>query len=55
MKETIQEQILTSTAEAHRTGLGLATAQHINFKRNGHVAVQRQPGKVSTFSAVLPL
>jgi PAS domain S-box-containing protein len=43
------------TTKAHGTGLGLATAQQIIFEHNGHLVVESQPGKGSTFSILLPL
>jgi len=43
------------TTKAHGTGLGLATAQQIIFEHNGHLVVESQPGKGSTFSILLPI
>jgi signal transduction histidine kinase len=43
------------TTKAHGTGLGLATSQQIVFEHNGHLVVQSQAGKGSTFSILLPL
>jgi signal transduction histidine kinase len=43
------------TTKAHGTGLGLATSQQIIFEHNGHLAVESQPGKGSTFTILLPL
>jgi signal transduction histidine kinase len=43
------------TTKAHGTGLGLATSQQIIFEHNGHLVVESQPGKGSTFSILLPL
>ena len=43
------------TTKAHGTGLGLATSQQIIFEHNGHLLVESQPGKGSTFSTLLPL
>jgi nitrogen-specific signal transduction histidine kinase len=37
------------------TGLGLATSQQIVFEHNGHLVVESQPGKGSTFSTLLPI
>ena len=37
------------------TGLGLATSQQIVFEHNGHLLVESQPGKGSTFTTLLPL
>jgi PAS domain S-box-containing protein len=43
------------TTKAHGTGLGLATSQQIIFEHNGHLVLESQPGKGSTFSILLPL
>jgi signal transduction histidine kinase len=43
------------TTKAHGTGLGLATSQQIIFEHNGHLVVESQPRKGSTFSILLPL
>lgn len=43
------------TTKARGTGLGLATSQQIIFEHNGHMLVESQPGKGSTFTALLPL
>ena len=43
------------TTKAHGTGLGLATSQQIMFEHNGHLLVESQPGKGSTFTTLLPL
>src|SRR5437867_2094282 len=43
------------TTKAHGTGLGLATSQQIIFEHNGHLVVESQAGKGSTFSVLLPL
>jgi two-component system sensor histidine kinase AtoS len=43
------------TTKAHGTGLGLATSQQIVFEHNGHLVVESQPGKGSTFSTLLPI
>ena len=43
------------TTKAHGTGLGLATSQQIVFEHNGHLLVESQPGKGSTFSTLLPI
>src|SRR5437867_7185533 len=43
------------TTKAHGTGLGLATSQQIMFEHNGHLVVESQAGKGSTFSILLPL
>jgi signal transduction histidine kinase len=43
------------TTKAHGTGLGLATSQQIIFEHNGHLVVESQPDKGSTFSILLPL
>jgi len=42
------------TTKAHGTGLGLATSQQIIFEHNGHLVVESQAGKGSTFSILLP-
>jgi len=43
------------TTKAHGTGLGLATSQQVIFEHNGHLVVESQAGKGSTFSILLPL
>lgn len=43
------------TTKPHGTGLGLATSQQIIFEHNGHLLVESQEGKGSTFSILLPL
>ena len=43
------------TTKPHGTGLGLATSQQIIFEHNGHLLVESQPGKGSTFVTLLPL
>jgi len=43
------------TTKANGTGLGLATSQQIIFEHNGHLVVDSQPNKGSTFSILLPL
>ena len=43
------------TTKAHGTGLGLATSQQIMFEHNGHLLVDSQPGKGTTFSLLLPI
>jgi signal transduction histidine kinase len=43
------------TTKTQGTGLGLATSQQIIFEHNGHLLVESQPGKGSTFSILLPL
>jgi PAS domain S-box-containing protein len=43
------------TTKANGTGLGLATSQQIIFEHNGHLLVESQPGKGSTFSILLPI
>jgi signal transduction histidine kinase len=43
------------TTKTRGTGLGLATSQQIIFEHNGHLLVESQPGKGSTFTTLLPL
>ena len=43
------------TTKAHGTGLGLATSQQIIFEHNGHLVIESQAGKGSTFSILLPI
>src|SRR5438876_9849245 len=43
------------TTKAHGTGLGLATSQQVIFEHNGHLVVESQAGKGSTFSILLPI
>ena len=43
------------TTKPQGTGLGLATSQQIVFEHNGHLTVESQPGKGSTFSILLPI
>lgn len=43
------------TTKPQGTGLGLATSQQIVFEHNGHLLVDSQPGKGSTFTTLLPL
>ena len=43
------------TTKPHGTGLGLATSQQIMFEHNGHLLVESQPGKGTTFSLLLPI
>ena len=43
------------TTKVHGTGLGLATSQQIIFEHNGHLLVESQPGKGSTFTTLLPI
>ena len=43
------------TTKAHGTGLGLATSQQIIFEHNGHLVIESQAGKGSTFSILLPV
>jgi signal transduction histidine kinase len=43
------------TTKPHGTGLGLATSQQIIFEHNGHLLVESQEGKGSTFSILLPI
>jgi signal transduction histidine kinase len=43
------------TTKPHGTGLGLATSQQVMFEHNGHLLVESQPGKGSTFSLLLPI
>lgn len=43
------------TTKPQGTGLGLATSQQIMFEHNGHLLVESQAGKGTTFSLLLPL
>lgn len=43
------------TTKPHGTGLGLATSQQIMFEHNGHLLVESQLGKGTTFSLLLPI
>jgi signal transduction histidine kinase len=43
------------TTKPRGTGLGLATSQQIIFEHNGHLLVESQAGKGSTFTILLPL
>jgi signal transduction histidine kinase len=43
------------TTKPRGTGLGLATSQQIIFEHNGHLLVESQAGKGSTFTVLLPL
>ena len=43
------------TTKLHGTGLGLATSPQTMFEHNGHLLVESQPGKGTTFSLLLPI
>jgi signal transduction histidine kinase len=43
------------TTKAQGTGLGLATSQQIIFEHNGHLVVESQPNKGTSFSILLPI
>ncbi|MBI4473987.1 MAG: hypothetical protein HY646_15065 [Acidobacteria bacterium] len=43
------------TTKPQGTGLGLVTSQQIIFEHNGHLMVESQPGKGTTFTTLLPL
>ena len=51
----IYEPFFTTKAVGKGTGLGLATSQQIIFEHNGHLVLDSQAGKGSTFSILLPL
>ena len=53
----IQEKLFEPffTTKTHGTGLGLATSQQIIFEHNGHLVVESQLGRGSTFTTLLPL
>jgi signal transduction histidine kinase len=55
--ESVQSKLFEPffTTKPHGTGLGLATSQQIMFEHNGHLLVDSQPGKGTTFSLLLPL
>jgi len=43
------------TTKPQGTGLGLATTQQIIFEHNGHLLLESEPGKGTTFTTLLPL